>query len=101
MIITDVVQANDSVSNFKITDEVKEHLNIYKALSGSVSERVDLLTQKIKGLLGYNGNDTLIQTIDLAYHTVLQFNFGNFKNVRGYLDTLVIGESRVGKIFNC
>lgn len=97
MIITDVVQANDSVSNFKITDEVKEHLNIYKALSGSVSERVDLLTQKIKGLLGYNGNDTLIQTIDLAYHTVLQFNFGNFKNVRGYLDTLVIGESRVGK----
>jgi hypothetical protein len=27
----------------------------------------------------------------------LQFNFGSFKNVRGYLDTIIVGESRVGK----
>jgi adenosyl cobinamide kinase/adenosyl cobinamide phosphate guanylyltransferase len=51
----------------------------------------------MKGLIGYNGNNQLIQSIDLAYHTVLQFNFGSFKGVRGYLDTLVVGESRVGK----
>lgn len=97
MLIVNAVQANDSVSNFIITDETKQKLNIIKNMEGSVEERIHELTERIKGLLGYDGNNTLIQSIDLAYHTVLQFNFGTFKNVRGYLDTLIVGESRVGK----
>ena len=97
MIITNVVQANDSVSNFVLNNEVKEHLKVIQNLEGSVAERIEMLTEKVKGLLGYNGNNTLIQTIDLAYHTALQFNFGTFKNVRAYLDTIIICESRIGK----
>lgn len=97
MLITNAVQANDSVSNFVITNDVKQKLDVIKNLPGTVKERVDLITEKVKGLLGYNGNNILIQTMDLAYHTVLQFHFGTFKNVRGYLDTLIVGESRIGK----
>lgn len=97
MIITDVLAANDSVSNFHVTPEIKEQLNVFRNMTGTVEERINLLTEKVKGLLGYDGNNTLIQTLDLAYHTTLYFNFGTFKNVRGYLDTIVIGESRVGK----
>lgn len=97
MIITNAVQANDSVSNFKITEQAKENLNAFINLQGTVAERIDLITEKVKGLLGYNGNNQLIQIIDLAYHTVLQFNLGTFKNIRGYLDTIIVGESRVGK----
>lgn len=97
MIITNAVPANDSVSTFKVTPENRALLDEFKNLTGTVKEKIDLLTQKVKGLLGYNGNDTLIKVIDLSFHTVLAFNFGQFKNVRGYLDTLVVGESRVGK----
>lgn len=97
MLITDVLQADDSVSNFALTETTKAHLTVIQELPGTVKERVNALTEKVKGLLGYDGNNTLIQALDLAYHTVLQFNFGSFKNVRGYLDTLVVGESRVGK----
>lgn len=97
MIIVNAVQANDSVSNFKLTDETKQHLDVFKGLQGTVKERVQYLAQLVKGILGYNGNDTLIQAMDLSYHTVLSFNFGSFKNERGYLDTLIVGESRVGK----
>lgn len=97
MIITDAVGANDSVSNFVVTTETIEHLRVVQELPGTVPEKMNTLAQKVKGLLGYNGNDTLIQVLDLAYHTVLAFNFGSFKNVRGYLDTFVVGESRVGK----
>lgn len=97
MIITDVLTANDSVSNFKITQDTIQHLKEIQSIPGNVYDKVDSLTQKVKGLIGYDGNNTLIQAIDLAYHTVLAFNFGNFKNVRGYLDTLIVGESRVGK----
>ena len=97
MIITDVVKANDSISNFKITPEVKEKLKVFTETEGTVSEKIDLFTEKVKSLLGYNGNSTLIQALDLAYHTVLSFDFGSFKNIRGYLDTMIVGESRVGK----
>ena len=91
-------QANDSVTNFKLTNEVKENLKVFRDLDAQTAERkVHLIASKVKGLLGYNGNDQLIQTIDLAFHTVLAFDFGSFKNVRGYLDTLIVGESRVGK----
>jgi hypothetical protein len=97
MIITSAVQAKDSVSNFFIDDSVKENLNVIKNIPGDLCTKVHTLVQHVKGLLGYNGNDTLIRALDFAYHTVLEFNFGTFKNVRGYLDTIVVGESRVGK----
>ena len=97
MIITGAVQASDSVSNFQLTDENKQHLKIFQDIDGTITEKIDKLTEKVKGILGYNGNNTLIQAMDLSYHTVLQFNFGTFKNERGYLDTIIVGESRVGK----
>ena len=97
MVITDAMAANDSVSNFKITEDIKNDLAIIKNIPGTTTEKVNFLVERVKGLLGYNGNNTLITVMDLAYHTVLSFNFGSFKNVRGYLDTLIVGESRVGK----
>lgn len=97
MIILNAVPANDSVSNFRITDDVKTNLDVFRSIEGTVAEKVDQLVQKVKGMLGYNGNDTLIKVIDLSYHTVLAFDLGHFKKVRGYLDTFIVGESRVGK----
>lgn len=97
MLITNAVQATDSVNDFKLNPERIEHLKQVQDLAPTPEGRVTALVEKVKGILGYNGNNTLITAMDLAYHTVLQFNFGTFKNVRGYLDTLIVGESRVGK----
>ena len=97
MIILDVEQACDSVSNFHITEEVKKNLNKFKNLEGTCKEKLNTLSEMAKAYIGYDGYNTLIQAIDLSFHTVLEFNFGAFKNVRGYLDTLIVAESRVGK----
>lgn len=97
MIITDVTEANDSVSNFKITPEVKEHLKYFQEIPGTVEERLKIISEKFKHYLGYNGSNQLITMLDLAFHTVYGFNFGSYTNERGYLDTLIVGESRVGK----
>lgn len=100
MIITDAEQANDSVTNFTIDDNTKELLKIFQYPEYSpvsLHEHIYQITERIKGLLGYNGNNLLIETLDLAYHTPLLFNFGTYSDVRGYLDTLIVGESRVGK----
>lgn len=97
MLILDAKQANDSVTNFVCTDEVQKHLKVIQNISGSVENRINKLAEHFKGILGYNGNNMLISVMDLAYHTPLLFNFGSFKNVRAYLDTLIVGESRIGK----
>lgn len=98
MIVLDVDEAADTVSSFKITEEVKGHLDIFKDIPGNVNQKVNTISGKVKGIIGFDADDTLIQAIDLSYHTVLEFNFGKrFQNVRGYLDTLIVSESRVGK----
>ena len=97
MIIVDVEEACDSITNFRVTDEVKKNLDLFRNLEGSVKERLDKLAEMAKAYIGYDGYNNLIQAIDLSYHTVLEYNFGTFKNVRGYLDTLIVAESRVGK----
>lgn len=97
MIILNAEEACDSITNFKITPDVKKNLDLFKNTTGTVQERIDLFTEMTKAFIGYDGYNKLIQAIDLSYHTVLEFNFGTFKNVRGYLDTLIVAESRVGK----
>lgn len=97
MIILNAEQANDSVTDFKLTDSVKESLKTVQEIPGTLSEKINTMTEKVKGILGYDGINTLIQAIDFAYNTPLQFNFGTFKDVRAYLDTIIVGESRTGK----
>ena len=97
MIILNAEQANDSVTDFQLTDSVKESLKTIQDIPGTLPEKINSLTEKVKGVLGYNGINTLIQAIDFSYNTPLQFHFGTFKNVRAYLDTIIVGESRTGK----
>lgn len=97
MIILNAEQANDSVTDFQLTDSVKESLKTIQNIPGTLPEKIESLTEKVKGVLGYNGINTLIQAIDFSYNTPLQFHFGTFKNVRAYLDTIIVGESRTGK----
>ncbi len=97
MLIMSATEAGDSVSDFRITDKTKKHLDVIRELEGDVDTRITTIVNKVKDVLGYDGNNLLIQTMDLAYHTPLYFNFGTFKNVRGYLDTIIVGESRMGK----
>ena len=98
------IPAEDSITTFTVTDEVRSHLRSFQNayINGdtkldTIRKTVNEFAEKVKTLLGYNGNNQLITTIDLAFHTPLYFNFGAFKNVRAYLDTLIVGESRVGK----
>lgn len=97
MIANDFKQANDSISNFRLDAMAIENLKVIQNLTGSIEERINCLVQKAKGVIGYDGNNTLITAIDLAFNTALQFNFGSFKSLRAYLDTLIISESRIGK----
>lgn len=97
MIINDIQEATDSVTNFKITPQVIDNLQYIQNIPGNVTEKIEHLINSVKGLTHFNTDTTLIKAIDFAYNTVLEFNFRSFPRVRGYLDTLIVTESRVGK----
>ncbi len=97
LLITEATEAKDSVEEFVITEEAKANLSQIREIEGTTQQKVSTLVEKVKGILNFDGNGMLIAIMDLAYHTVLEFDFGRDKNVRGYLDTLIVGESRTGK----
>lgn len=96
MIIIDAKPATDSVTKFEVNESNKQLLDTFRTLKGSVKERMNLMIEKAKGLIGYNGDNQLIELIDLTYHSVLNFRYGS-SIIRGYLDTIIVGESRIGK----
>ena len=97
MIIKDVEESDEFLDNFKITTEVKSNLQVFQPEQDKDEEKFNDTIERVKGLLHADYNNSLIEIIDLWFHTVLQFNVGAFKNIRGYLDALVVGESRIGK----
>lgn len=96
MIIVDAKPATDSVTKFVLDDEKRASLDVFRNLPGNVRERMHEIVERTKGLIGYNGNNELIELIDLTFHSVLNFRYGA-SVIRGYLDTLIVGESRIGK----
>lgn len=96
MMVTNAYDASDTVTNFKVTNEIKNLLKPFQ-VNSTVEEKVNDTLNRVRGLIGFDCDINLIKAIDLSYHTVLDFNFNQFKNVRGYLDTFIVGESRVGK----
>ena len=98
MIIGKIENSNDSVTNFKLTDDVKKQLKVFQPKENeTVTEKVNEGIERVKGFLNFDGNNLLITTVDLWYNTPLQFNIGRFKEERAYLDIIVVGASRSGK----
>ena len=91
LIVTDVKESNDVVTSFEITPDV------IKDLSEFQKYKFKELVEKQKAYIKFNVDNRLLEFIDLWYHTPEAFNFGFMKDIRGYLDGLIITESRVGK----
>lgn len=97
MVILEAKQASDSVTSFQLDEKTINNLKMFQNLKPTVQESIDLQTEMLKAFIGYDGINKLIKIIDLSFNTPLRHNFGRTKNIRGYLDTLIIGESRTGK----
>ena len=98
MIVYDAVDGQDSVSTFKINEKVQTNLRKFQVpLTKSLQETIDNHINKAKGLVRADYNPTLMKLIDFSAHSVLQFDLGIRKKVRGYLDMGIVAESRTGK----
>lgn len=98
MVIFDIEESQDSVSKFQITPQVIIDLKKFQvhkpdSLAVTISSHLD----RVKGILNADYESSLLEPIDLWFHTPLKMDIGNQKGLRAYLDTLIVAESRVGK----
>lgn len=97
MVIRDVEESDEFIDNFKITQEVKDSLDKFRVQNGfTFEEKFNDTVQRVKGIVDADYNDLLLTVIDLWFHSALQIQVGK-TTIRGYLDTLLVGESRIGK----
>ena len=91
LIVSDVKESGDVITSFELTHDVIEDLQEFQKYGFKE------LVEKQKAYVKFNVDSRLLEFIDLWYHTPKEFNFGYMKNLRGYLDGLIVTESRVGK----
>lgn len=91
LIVLEVKESGDVITSFEVTPDIIKDLQEFQKY------KFKELAEKQKAYIKFNVDTRLLEFIDLWYHTPKEFNFGYMKNIRGYLDGLIVTESRVGK----
>jgi hypothetical protein len=100
-LITHAKEAQDSVSKFELTDQIKKELAIFKPKS----DKQDDIQDKFEDLyrdFTYNvtrmyERQNLIMAIDLVYHSVINFKFLGRTIKKGWLECAIVGDTKCGK----
>ena len=91
LIVLEVKESSDVITSFEVTSEVIKDLIAFQGKNFN-----DLVNAQ-KAYINFNVDSYLLGLIDLWYHTPKEFDFGRVKHIKGYLDGLIVAESRVGK----
>lgn len=91
LIVLEVKESGDVITSFEVTPDIINDLQEFQKYGFKT------LVEKQKSYVKFNVDSRLLEFIDLWYHTPKEFNFGYMQNIRGYLDGIIITESRVGK----
>ena len=91
LIVKEVKESSDVITSFEITPDVVADLKEFQKYGFKD------LVNKQKAYINFDVDTRLLEFIDLWYHTPSSFTFGRVKNIKGFLDGLIITESRVGK----
>ena len=89
----------DSISGFSLTDKVKNDLLIFQVKEGqTIKEKFDEIHDQFSDNVTHIfGRNDLLAALDLVYHSVLHFEFQGVPVGKGWLETLIIGDTRTGK----
>lgn len=96
-VLTEAAPSETDLDSFRMTPELNSRLSaVFKTddVNGQmdhIAEQLAIHTSKIYG------RSDLHQAIDLVLHSPLQFDFGGNRVRKGWLECLVIGDTRTGK----
>ena len=95
MVVDRVEESDVGVNAFKMTAEIQESLKVFQGDPFvKMKERAEMA--KDVRVVGNFANEMVVYATDIMYHSPLRFKFRG-KEIKGYPEGLIIGESRTGK----
>jgi DNA-binding transcriptional ArsR family regulator/MoxR-like ATPase len=98
ILITSMNTMHDNISEFKLTDEVKELLRVFQPGVADLVEHVNRLLEDLANNVTriYKRDEALLAVL-LGYHSALSFEFEGRPIRRGWLEVLLLGDTGLGK----
>ncbi len=97
-LITDIEPTKDNVEKFKMSKEMFENLKIFQAVDGKVNKKVaEIQADLSTNITHIYGRNDVLMAVDLVYHSVLAFEFQGKMEKRGWVEALIMGDTRTGK----
>jgi hypothetical protein len=94
MIVDKVEESDNAINAFEMNDEIAEQLKVFQGdpaiMMAQRAEQFHNFTKIFKP------NPMIANAVDLMYHSPLRFRF-NGREMKGYPEILIVGESRTGK----
>lgn len=88
----------DSITGFKLTEEMKEQLKVFQAEDGQCENKFKEIAHDLtSNVTKIYQRDDLVTMLDLVYHSVLQFEFQGRMVKKGWTEALALGDTRCGK----
>lgn len=89
----------DSISSFQLDPEVIEQFKVFQVQPGeAVIDRVELLLQDItENVTMVWERDEVLLGVVLTYHSALTFDFQDQRLKRGWVETIVVGDTGMAK----
>lgn len=96
--IIDAVPSHDSIDSFEPTDESHEALSIFQAPPGGAKKKLAEIADQFRDHVTHIWDRRMLHIgMDLIWHSALEFEFDGKLIRRGWLEAIVIGDTRTGK----
>ena len=96
--VIDAVPAHDSIESFEMTNEIQEALRVFQAKDGQVKRKLWSIAADLQNHVTKIWDRLLLHVaMDLVWHSVMDFEFDGKLIRRGWLEAIVIGDTRTGK----
>ena len=92
----DITRTETGIDHFEITDKAIKSLRKFQADEKPLKKAAEIAGVMSRSVTRIYGRPEMHVLMDLVFHSALQFNFEG-KVTRGWLDALVVGDTRTGK----
>lgn len=96
--VIEATPAHDSIESFEMTDDIYEQLEVFQAEPGKAKKKLwEIATDFQDHVTKIWDRLPLHISMDLVWHSVLEFWFEDKLQRRGWLEMAVVGDTRTGK----
>lgn len=99
-LIHTAIPSQSNIDAFRLSEEVVERLRVFQPTRAGVDglwEHLDTMYDDLENHTRIYQRRDLMLAVDLTFHSLLTFSFQGDKLARGWVEALVIGDSRTGK----